>query len=159
MAVLLKPPSLKEGRLVKATYPGQVLPLTFYALDNEPCYGMCELNLPAPGYHGFHRYRILMLARDDRLHEYREDLGPKEMFSVDELRILGGSEQPNGKFLIVHTVGEMREMALEWHAEYSVDKDKEPVQPHDFHRLLNDFQEAKRMIAKAHVSFMMKGAI
>ena len=140
-------------KLVNQCYPEQLLPLTFWVGDNEPCYGVVELNLPAPGFRAARRYRIFLVIRADRLHEYREDLGLARSVIADQLRIPGGVETPNGKFLILHTVGELRGLAEEWHAEYAIDREQEPIKPHDLNQLLYDFKEAKAMVHRGQKTF------
>jgi hypothetical protein len=79
---------------------------------NEPCYGLYELNYQSPGNKGFHRYQIVLVVRNDQITEYRKDLGKASKFKgVDQIRIPGGIRQANGKIIIVHTVGELMDIA------------------------------------------------
>ena len=48
---------------------------TSYVLGNEKAYSLQEAHLQSPGSGGFHRYKIIIVNRDGRLAEYREDMG------------------------------------------------------------------------------------
>ncbi len=86
---------------------------TTYLLKNEPCAGVYELNYQSPNSKGFHRYQIVLVVRDDKLAEYRKDLGNSKKFKgVDQFRIPGGM-MSSGKFKIVHTVDELLGIAQE----------------------------------------------
>ena len=85
------------------TFPATVV----YA--DELAYGLSEVNLLSPLSDAImgvgqtmRRYQIIYVNRNDRLAEYREDLGLASEFSAIQFRI------PS---LWVHTVGELKEMA------------------------------------------------
>ena len=78
---------------------------------DEPCFGLVELDLLRPDSHGYNRYQILYVVRRDRLAEYREDLGVRERWDADNFRIPGGVHWANGTMEILHTVGELRDIA------------------------------------------------
>ena len=86
---------------------------TNYVLKDEPCLGLYELNYQAPDNSGFHRYQIILVTRNDRPAEYRKDLGLAKKFKgVDQLRIPGGViDKASGRMHIVHTVGELIDIA------------------------------------------------
>ncbi len=87
---------------------------TNYVLNDEPCYGLYELNYQSPGSKGFHRYQIIQVLRGDRILEYRKDLGKAKKFKgVDQFRIPGGVKTPEGNVKIVHKVGELIDIAQE----------------------------------------------
>ena len=52
-----------------------LIPATLSVQGNEKAYSLQEVHLQSPGSRGFHRYRILIVNRDGKLAEYREDLG------------------------------------------------------------------------------------
>lgn len=84
----------------------------FIRLD-EPCYGLFELNFQSPGSRGFHRYQIIQVIRNDRIAEFRKDLGASKKFKgIDQFRIPGGFKS-NGTVHIVHKVGELIDIANE----------------------------------------------
>jgi len=84
---------------------------THYSKD-EPCLGLYEMNLQSAGSKGFHRYQILNVIRADKVAECRIDLGPAKKFKADQFRIPGGVIDPKtGKGEILHTVGELRDIA------------------------------------------------
>jgi hypothetical protein len=79
---------------------------------DEPCFNLSELNLMAPTLRGVRRYQVLVLVRDDRLVNVRVDLGPATAFTAPEFRVLGGVvDEATGKIEILHTVGELRDIA------------------------------------------------
>ena len=86
---------------------------TTYVLMDEPCLSLSEINLQSPGNKGFHRYRIIRVIREgDKVADYRKDLGKVKKFKgVDQFRIPGGVIDDKGKIDIVHTVGELIDLA------------------------------------------------
>jgi hypothetical protein len=85
---------------------------TIVVSDDEPCVGLYELDYQSPGSRGFHRYQILLVIRDDRQAEAWIDLGLTSNFKADQIRIPGGIRNDiTGRFDIVHTVGELRDIA------------------------------------------------
>ncbi len=57
----------------------------------------------------------MYVVRADRLAEYREDMGPTKEFATREFRILGGVPVGNGRYDILHTVGELCDIADAMH--------------------------------------------
>ena len=95
---------------------------THYVVKNEPCMGLYEINEQSPGNKGFHRYQIVHVVRNDKPAEYRKSLGPISQFKgVDQLRIPGGVADGN-KFQILHTVGELMNIADELRGDCPFDK-------------------------------------
>ena len=87
-------------------------PTTLVIKQDEPCFNLSELNqLSPPPNQKLHRYRVVLVIRDDRLAEYRHDLGPTENFTRPEFRIPGGVSLGGGKVEILHTVAELQEIA------------------------------------------------
>lgn len=83
---------------------------------DEPAFSLSEVNLQAPGQYGVHRYRVVYVVRHGRLAEHWEDLGPAHSFSASEFRIPGGVwDADTGHGEIVHTVAELRDIALSMH--------------------------------------------
>jgi hypothetical protein len=82
---------------------------------DEPCWGLSEENLlrPTPGGRGtsWRRIQRITVMRQDRPTVYEEDLGPEERFPAVPFTIPGGVLTGNGKYEILHTVGELREIA------------------------------------------------
>jgi hypothetical protein len=79
---------------------------------DEPAFNLTEVNLQAPDSKGWRRYQIISVLRDDRLAEYREDLGPRDNFTSDAFRIPGGVwDASTRRIEVVHSVGELREIA------------------------------------------------
>ena len=87
-----------------------VLPIALTVSPNEPCYQLSEINLQAG--HGWHRFEVVTVVRADRLARYHRDLGPRERFVGEEFHLIGGFTTDSGKYDIVHTVDELRDIAL-----------------------------------------------
>jgi len=108
-------PSLRN--LWRGTAQGQAeavaLAATVAILPDEPAFLLSELTQKTPDSREFHRYQIIKVVRDDRLVEWREDLGDSSLFKAAEFNILGGWVQPNGKGEAFHTVDELQKMADE----------------------------------------------
>lgn len=80
--------------------------------SDEPCFNLSELNLVAPDGKSWRRYQILVVVRDDELANVRVDLGPRGRFRAPEFRVPGGVvDDATGKIEILHTVGELRDIA------------------------------------------------
>lgn len=84
---------------------------TDHVLGYEPCYGLYELNLQSPGSKGFHRYQIVIVARNDKLYEFRRDMGLASSHSSIQFRIPGAIENERGQAEILHNVSEMQDLA------------------------------------------------
>ena len=73
---------------------------------DEPAFNLTEVNLQAPDSKGWRRYQIISVLRDDRLAEYREDLGPRDSFTAAAFRIPGGVwDARTRRIEVVHSVG------------------------------------------------------
>ncbi len=100
-------------------YKDKILVGTSFVLKNEPCLGLYEMTLQSPGSRGPHRYQILHVNRGDKVAEFQLDMGPQANWTgTDQIRIPGGAADPdNGRFLVEHTVGELRDIAewFRWH--------------------------------------------
>lgn len=105
-------------------------PTTSSVLADDPCYGLYELNLQSPGSRGFHRYQIIVVPRDDKLYEYRRDMGLAKNFTAIQFRIPGAvRDEDTGRVEFLHTVAELMEMAEQLR--------EEPAPHHD----LTDFKQ------------------
>lgn len=76
-----------------------IMTATISVNHNEKAYSLQEVHLQSPGSRGFHRYRIIVVNRDGRLAEFREDMGEAKNFK--------GVKQFNVPALWEHTVGEL----------------------------------------------------
>lgn len=80
--------------------------------QDEPAFNLSEVNLQVPGKKGWRRYQIVTVVRGDKLADHMKDLGPRGSFKVEQFRILGGVvEEKTGRIEILHTVGELTEIA------------------------------------------------
>ena len=113
---------------------------------NEPAFALAEVNLQPPDSSGWRRYQILYVIRNDKLAEYREDLGPRENFTAEAFRIPGGVWYSDTRRLeIVHSVAELKDIAENVRLGPKVVPE---IQPRDIigeHDLL---QEQKRQLMK-----------
>lgn len=76
--------------------------------------GLFELDFPAPGTGKQHRFQIILVVRNGKVVEYREDLGPAADYATrPQFRVPGGWIDDAGKLDPVHTVGELRDIADE----------------------------------------------
>ena len=75
---------------------------TNYVSGDEKAYSLQEAHLQSPDSRGFHRYRIIIVNRDGRLAEYREDMGLASNFK--------GIRQFNVPSLWEHTCDELLEI-------------------------------------------------
>ncbi len=83
-------------------------------LPDEPCYGLYELNFPAPFTGKGHRFQIIQVMRGEGVVEHRRDLGEASRFArIPQFRIPGGLYDEHGKFDVVETVGRLQEVADE----------------------------------------------
>ena len=101
---------------------------TIWADPDEGCFELQELNLPRPDGSGVNRYRISYIARNDKMLAIWEDLGLARKFASDQFRIPGGvRDESTGKFLILHTLAELREIAQYMHTQKSLAQSIEPT--------------------------------
>ena len=90
-----------------------IITATLSVNGNEKAYSLQELHSQSPDSSGFHRYRIIMVERDGKLAEYREDLGLAKNFK--------GIRQFNVPSLFEHTVDELLEIADSIRTETFID--------------------------------------
>jgi len=92
---------------------------TTYIAQDEPCFLLCEMNLKSADQTKRRRYQIIYVIRDDKIAEYREDIGPAS--KIDQFRIPGGAIE-DGRIHIEHTVAELKEIADIMRDKPSLDK-------------------------------------
>jgi len=97
---------------------------TDWISEDEKCFELYEQDLQSPDYSGFHRYRAYRVMRNGKITEFREDLGSVEGFrGSDQIVLLGGViDQETKKLEILHTVGELREIADQYRNHIHFDK-------------------------------------
>lgn len=79
-------------------------------LEDEPCFNLAEVNLMSPKDGKWHRYQIVVVIRNDKLAEYRKDMGLVKKFKAHQFRVMGGVID-NNKIDILETVGTLRQEA------------------------------------------------
>ena len=126
--------------------------VTLSASYDEPCFELREVNLKMGK--GFHRFRVYYVIRQDKLTPLHEDLGVLNLHK-EQFRIPGGViDESNGKFIILHTVGELIEIADYMNTQEPMSKN---IEPRD---LIGDYwkkQEEKQRRGKS--SYGYKGHI
>ena len=78
---------------------------TSYVNGNEKAYSLQEFHEQSPSSSGFHRYRVIMVNRDGKLAEFREDMGLAKKWR--------GIKQFNIPALFLHTVDELLDMGVD----------------------------------------------
>ncbi len=79
---------------------------------DEGCWSLKEVNEQSPGSRGWRRYQVIRVIRGDTLAEFRRNLGPARKFKSDQFAIPGGVvDETTGRFELLHTVGELYDMA------------------------------------------------
>lgn len=94
---------------------------THFVINDEPCFGLSEINQMAPDNSAWHRYQLIEVVRDDRIATYRKDMGLAKDFTADQFTIPGGAID-KGKIYIEHTVGELKDIAFQLRERPSFDK-------------------------------------
>jgi hypothetical protein len=85
---------------------------TTYVGMDEPCFCLYETDQLTPNSKEKHRYQVMKLVRNDRLTEFRRDLGHSKNFKAEQFFLMGGwQDDLTGKIAIEETVGRMLEMA------------------------------------------------
>lgn len=90
-----------------------IIPATLSIRGDEKAWAYQEIHEQSPDSRGFHRYRIILVNRDGKLAEYREDLG-----SVDKWR---GVRCFNIPSLWEHTCAELLHIADYLRSETEID--------------------------------------
>ncbi len=63
---------------------------TDYVLPDEGAFILKELEERAPDSHGYRRYQIIHVWRNEAMAVYRRDLGPVEQWPYEQFQIVGG---------------------------------------------------------------------
>lgn len=93
----------------------KITPVTTTILGGEKAWDYIELDLQSPRSKGFHRYRIILVNRDDRITEYKEDMGSSKKFK-------GARASIHIPSFFEHTVDELIELAQELRYEHKGDE-------------------------------------
>ena len=106
---------------------------------NEPAWALSEVIEHKQGTDAAHRYQTIWVARDDRLVEWRADLGPATQWPwAKQFRLIGGEVDKRGRghLHVYETVGSLQGVAdemrnrskAEWDALYHDDFDPDENQ-------------------------------
>jgi hypothetical protein len=92
----------------------EITPIALTISGDEKAVGLAEVNMPSPKKGGKpHRYQIIYVIRDDKVAEFRRDLG-----LVTDYK---GVRQINIPGLLEHTVDELIGLADELRYEMNID--------------------------------------
>ena len=86
---------------------------TDWVKNDERAWAYQEVHMQSPGSRGFHRYRIILVNRDGRIAEYREDMGLAKKWK--------GVRPFNIPSLWEHTVAELLAIADYLRSETKID--------------------------------------
>lgn len=98
------PPALQKA------LPKQGNIVDFAVAADEPCWSLSDLIQMSPDSKSVNRYEVVKIMRGERIVEFRRSLGPAINFNAEEFVIPGGV-QNGGRFQVLHTVGQLREIA------------------------------------------------
>lgn len=82
---------------------------TTYVDRQEYALALVECDMVTPDYKSRHRYQTIYVIRNDRLAEYRQDLGPVQA-GIPPFRILGAAVDGT-RVYFEHTIAELQDMA------------------------------------------------
>ena len=123
---------------------------------DEPAWSLREVNLPRPDFHGRHRYQIVSVVRNDKLVEWRGDLGPAGNFSARQFNIIGGYVDERGRGHVFHSVAELQDMAAEMRQRpQDIYADREPEPLADWEQAYHDLKDAEKLAASGRTSIWM----
>ena len=125
-----------------------LLPATLEVSYDELAFNLAELIQPAP-VGPPRRFQIILVLRNGALAEYRTDLGPASEFTTPEFRIIGGVvDEITGRGEILHTVGELKDIATEMH-----EREAPALRPRDIWQEYFDLSEEKAKSAVGYTIF------
>ena len=118
--------------------------------EDEPAFGLAEVNRNAPDSRGFHRYQVIQVVRRDRLVLWQRDMGlvaDIEKTTVDsrQINLIGGQTFPDGRLEAYETVGTLLDMADALRAGYSKFADVPDVISEDWASLYHDEADRRRL--------------
>ena len=90
--------------------------VTTWINKDEGAYGLQELDLMIKGSLGWHRWQIIRVMRNDDFAVWFKDMGPRELYNTDQVKILSGYPVGSGgriHYRTVDTVGDLIDAADE----------------------------------------------
>ncbi len=90
--------------------------VTTWIDKDEGAYGLQELDLMLKSNLGWHRFQIIRVMRNDEFAVWFKDMGPRELYNTDQIKIQSGYPVRAGgriQFRTVDTVGELIDAANE----------------------------------------------
>ena len=81
----------------------KIYPVALTARPEEKAMALYEIDEQSPDYKGFHRYQIILVSRNDKLAEYRVDMGKSSKWK--------GTRHINIPALWEHSVAELQHIA------------------------------------------------
>ncbi|MAH50726.1 hypothetical protein CMI37_33210 [Candidatus Pacearchaeota archaeon] len=105
------------------------LTLTAHSVrGDEPCLRLSEENIVGlkPG-GGVRRVQIILVVRNDRVWEYRKDMGRANKFRAPEFAFPGAVPLSNGRWDVIETVQRLKHAAEDVHAYGIPTEEQEPT--------------------------------
>lgn len=115
--------------------------------EDEMVWSLAERNLPSPASKELRRYQIIIVRRDDRPSEWREDMGAASDFTKGEFRV---------QSFWYETVGQVREIAEYLHTQPDWRDQIIPVSIVDEYKIE---QEKRKLLAEGHSTFGFGGSV
>jgi hypothetical protein len=85
---------------------------TDYVSNDEFCVSLVEVKLVTPDKQAWNRYQIIYVIRNDKVAEYRTDMGLASNYFADEFRIASAiGDEATGDVELTVRVGEARDIA------------------------------------------------
>lgn len=96
-----------------------LIPATNLIHDNEPCFGLAEVNrvTKTPG-EGPRRFQVVQVVRNDEIVTCETDMGEASGFMTEEFAFPGHVVLGNGHYDVVETVGRLKGAADDYRAKY-----------------------------------------
>lgn len=124
---------------------------------SEPCFGLSEQNVVTlQAGVGVRRMQIIQVVRNDRIAEFRRDLGPASAFKTEEFAFPGAIPLGNGRWEVLETVERLEAAANEFRAKY--DKPHERQEPEDFKEQFEAYASRRRDARAGRKRFAVRGA-
>lgn len=135
--MILKPDNLGVYQAPREL-PGAFCAVTQAVFEDEPCLYLAERNMLGEDSKTKYRYQILKVVRDDKPANAYICLGLSSVFTADELDVPGSVPEGNGRYILCHTVAELRDIAEDLRNDKPHEVEAPPMQ-----QMWWDYQEEK----------------
>lgn len=133
---------------------------TFTITAGEPAWSLAEVNALTPDSKARHRYQVIQVVRNDKLVEWRHDMGDEKNFKARQFNILGGYVDERGRGHVFESVESLRVIADQMRNEgYAGPRDEEPEMPSkaEWQQAYADLVDARKLARTGRKSFVMGG--